>query len=44
MIAPVLDKIAEAADPSKIEFYKVDVDDAHAVAQKAGVSAVCPYF
>lgn len=44
MIAPILDKIAGAADSSKIEFYKVDVDDAHAVAQKAGVSSVCPYF
>jgi len=40
MIAPILDKIAVAADPSKIEFYKVDVDDAHEVAHKAGVSAM----
>ena len=41
MIAPVVEKIASASDPSEIEFYKVDVDDAQEIAQKAGVTAVC---
>jgi hypothetical protein len=41
MISPVLDKLAGDADSSRIEFYKVDVDDAEAVSTKAGVTAVC---
>jgi thioredoxin 1 len=41
MIAPVLDKFAAEADSSKIEFYKVDVDEAAAISRKAGVSVVC---
>ena len=40
MIAPVLEKIAEAADSSRIEFYKVDVDEAVEIARKAGITAV----
>jgi len=40
MIAPVLDKIAGAADPNQIEFYKVDVDDAAEIASRAGISAM----
>jgi len=43
MIAPVLDKIAGAADPNQIEFYKVDVDDAAEIASRAGISAVCSF-
>jgi len=43
MIAPVLDKFADAADSSKIEFYKVDVDDAAEISHKAGVT-VMPTF
>jgi len=43
MIAPVLDKFAAEADSSKIEFYKVDVDEAAAISRKAGVS-VMPTF
>ena len=41
MISPVLERMAEAADSSRIEFYKVDVDEAVEIAQKAGVTAVC---
>jgi len=40
MISPVLDKLAGDADSSRIEFYKVDVDDAEAVSTKAGVTAM----
>jgi len=43
MIAPVLEKLADAADPSQIEFYKVDVDDASEISHRAGVS-VMPTF
>jgi thiol-disulfide isomerase/thioredoxin len=41
VINPVVDKLAEKADSSRIEFYKVDVDDAAEIARKAGVSSVC---
>jgi hypothetical protein len=44
MIAPVLDKFAGEADSSKIEFYKVDVDEASEISHKAGVTAVCNLF
>jgi len=40
MIAPILDKLAEEADPSEIEFYKVDVDEAADISQKAGITAM----
>jgi thioredoxin 1 len=42
VIAPVVDKLAEAADSSRIEFYKVDVDDAKDVAR--GVASVCFFY
>lgn len=42
MIAPILEKLAADADPSKIEFYKVDIDvDAmHEVVQKENITSV----
>jgi len=40
VINPVVDKLAEKADSSRIEFYKVDVDDAAEIARKAGVSSM----
>jgi len=40
MITPVLDKFAGEADSSKIEFYKVDVDEASEISHKAGVTAM----
>jgi len=40
VISPVLDKFAEAADSSKIEFYKVDVDEATDITVKAGISSM----
>jgi len=43
MIAPFLDDVVAAADPSKIVFYKVDVDDAVDIVHKAGVT-VMPTF
>ena len=43
MIAPVLDKIAGAADSERIEFYKVDVDEAEDISHRAGVTAVCSF-
>ena len=43
MIAPILDKMADAADSSRIEFYKVDVDEAGEISHRAGIKAVCSF-
>jgi len=40
MIAPTFEKMADAADSSRIEFYKVDVDDASEIAHKAKVTSM----
>ena len=40
MIAPVLDGLANKADASKIEFYKVEVSADAPIAQRAGITAV----
>jgi thiol-disulfide isomerase/thioredoxin len=44
VIAPILDKLAEAADSSRIEFYKVDVDAAPAITAAAHISSVCSLY
>ncbi|KIM82320.1 hypothetical protein PILCRDRAFT_820709 [Piloderma croceum F 1598] len=40
MISPILDKLAGAADPNRIEFYKVDVDETEEISARAGVTAM----
>ena len=40
MISPVFEKLAGAADDSKVEFYKIDVDEVPDVASEVGVTAV----
>lgn len=44
IISPILDKLAAEADSYRIEFYKVDVDNASAIVQKAGMSVVCLHY
>ena len=41
MISPIFEKIAAKSDTTKIEFYKVDVDELPDVSQEVGIRAVC---
>jgi len=40
MISPILEHLAAEADKSKIEFYKVDVDEAAAISEREGITAM----
>ncbi|KAG8918749.1 hypothetical protein FRC01_001680, partial [Tulasnella sp. 417] len=40
MISPIFEKLSEQQEFSGVEFYKVDVDDASAIAQECGIRAM----
>ncbi len=40
MISPILEQLSDTAELSKVQFYKVDVDEAEEISQDQGIKAV----
>lgn len=40
MISPILEKLSDNPELSKVQFYKVDVDEAEEISQDQGIKAV----